>query len=167
MELLDIVLLIPFLWFGFKGLTNGFFKELFSTLALFVAIYVAINFSSVVGQWLSELFSSQSKYFKLIVLSITFIGSLFLMKIGVWIADKFFSKIGIGFINKLLGLVLGIVKGLLIVGTVLYVLGKFDKNETIISAESKSKSLIFNPINNFVLTVYPSLINFVETQIKE
>ncbi len=167
MELVDIFLIIPFLWFGFRGFINGFFKELFSTLALFAAIYIAINFSSVVGQWISELFSSQSKYFKLIVLSITFIGSLFLMKIGIWIADKIFSNIGLGFFNKILGLTLGLIKGLLIVGMVLYLLGKFDKNEIIISAESKNKSLLYKPINNFVSTIYPSLINFVEKQIKE
>lgn len=167
MEILDIFLLIPFLWFGFKGFTNSFFKELFSTLALFAAIYVAIHFSSVVGQWIADIFSSQSKYFKLIVLSLTFIGSLFLMKVGVWIADRLFSKTGMGWLNKILGLGLGLIKGLLVVGTVLYLIKNFDKNETIISAESKNKSLVYHPINNFVSTVYPSLINLIETQVKE
>ncbi|MCX7861699.1 MAG: CvpA family protein [Bacteroidales bacterium] len=164
MEILDIILAVPFLWFGFKGLTNGFFKELFSTIALFIAIYVAIHFSDVVGSWLAGMFSSQSKYFKLIVLSITFLGALLFMKIGVWIADKFFSTTGLGFINKILGLFFGLLKGLLIVGLFLFLIQKFDANETIISQESKQKSLLFKPINTFVSTAFPSLIHFVELQ---
>jgi uncharacterized membrane protein required for colicin V production len=49
MEILDIILLVPFLWFGFKGISNGLFKELFSTLALFAAIYISIHFSMLLA----------------------------------------------------------------------------------------------------------------------
>ncbi len=167
MEILDIILLIPFLWFGFKGLSNGFFKELFSTLALFLALYVAIHFSSIVGDWMANLFSSQSRYFKLTVLAITFIGSLLLMKIGIWFADRFFSKIGMGWLNKLLGMAIGIIKAFLIVGTLLYLIAKFDKEEVLITKETKEQSLLYKPVNSFVTTVYPSLVHFIEVYIKD
>lgn len=165
MEILDIILLVPFLWFGFKGISNGLFKELFSTLALFAAIYISIHFSDVVGEWIAGLFSSNSKYFKLTVLAITFIASLFLMRIGVWIADKFFAGVGMGWLNKLLGLVFGLVKALLLVGLLLYLVQKFDSNETLIHKETKEKSILFSPINRFVTTVFPSLIHFVDVSL--
>ena len=165
MELIDILLLIALLWFGFKGFAKGLFNELFSTLAFFAGFYIAINFSAVVGNWLSGVFSSHSKYYKLIILSITFIGSLLLMKIGVWISDKFFSKIGAKWLVRLGGLVFGLLKGLLITGAIIFLISKFDSNSYLLSKETKENSLLYKPVSSFVYKVYPSLVNFIETKL--
>ncbi len=162
MEIIDIILLIPFLWFGFKGFTNGLLKEIFSTLALFIGLYLAIHFSAYIGNLLAGWMSSTSPYFKLTCFAITFILALLAMKIGTWAADRFFSKVGAGWINKLGGLAFGILKGMFIVGAILYLLNSFDKNNTVIEKDTKNKSLLYNPLSNFVTTVYPSLKMLVE-----
>lgn len=162
MQIIDIILLIPFLWFGFKGFTNGLLKEIFSTLALFIGIYLAIHFSSYIGNLLAGWMSSTSPYFQLTCFAITFILALLTMKIGTWAVDRFFSKVGAGWINKLGGLVFGILKGMFIVGAFLYLLNSFDKNNTVIEKDTKDKSLLYNPLSNFVTTVYPSLKILVE-----
>ena len=161
MQIIDIILIVPFLWFGFKGLTNGLLKELFSTLALLLGLYVAIHFSSYVGNILAGLLSSTSPYFKLSCFAITFIFALLGMKLGTWIVERFFSKVGIGWLNKLGGLIFGLLKGIFIVGAILYLLNNFDKNNTIIEQDTKKKSLLYYPISNFVTTVYPSLHHLI------
>lgn len=162
MQILDIILVIPFLWFGFKGLTNGLLKEIFSTLALLIGLYLAIHFSSYIGNLLAGIVSSTSPYFKLTCFAITFILALLGMKLGTWAADRFFSKVGIGWLNKLGGLAFGILKGVFIVGAFIYLLNHFDKNNTLIEQNTKNKSLLYNPISNFVTTVYPSLQQLIE-----
>lgn len=167
MEIIDIILMIPFLWFGFKGLTNGLLKEVFSTIALFIGIYAAIHFSKYVGNLLAELMSSTSPYFKLTSFAITFFAALFIIKFGVWFVDRFLSKVGIGWINKLGGIVFGILKGMFIVGGIIYLLNNFDKNSIVISKDTKNKSILYNPLSNFVTTVYPSLEMLVKTSASE
>jgi membrane protein required for colicin V production len=87
------------------------------------------------------------------------------MRIGVWIADRFFSGVGMGWLNKLLGLVFGLSKALLLVGLLLYLVQKFDSKETLIQKETKENSILFSPINRFVTTVFPSLIHFVDVSL--
>ncbi|MGQ9848037.1 MAG: CvpA family protein [Bacteroidales bacterium] len=161
MQIIDIILIVPFLWFGLKGLINGLLKELFSTLALLLGLYAAIHFSSYVGNFLAGLLSSTSPYFKLGCFAITFIGALLGMKLGTWIVERFFSKVGIGWLNKLGGLVLGLLKGVFIVGSITYLLNNFDKNNAIIDQDTKNKSLLYYPISNFVIIAYPSLHHLI------
>lgn len=161
MQIIDIILIIPFLWFGFKGLTNGLLKELFSTLALLLGLYVAIHFSSYMGNLLAGLLSSTSPYFKLSCFAITFIFALLGMKLGTWIVERLFSKVGIGWLNKLGGLVLGLLKGIFIVGGIIYLLNNIDKKNTFIEQDTKNKSLLYYPISNIVTKVYPSLHNLI------
>lgn len=164
MQILDIILVIPFLWFGFKGLTNGLLKEIFSTLALLIGLYLAIHFSSYIGNLLAGIMSSTSPYFKLTCFAITFILALLGMKLGTWAADRFFSKVGIGWLNKLGGLAFGLLKGIFIVGAIIYLLNSFDKNNALIEQDTKNKSLLYKPISNFVTTVYPSLHKLIENK---
>ncbi len=157
MQLIDIIILFPFLWFLFKGLSHGLIKELFSTIALFAGIYLAIHFSSWVGKIIASMFNSHSPYFNLITFAITFLLALFLMKLGSVAADKFFSKTGLGWVNKIGGLVVGLCKGILIVGSVVYFLNQFDSKNVLISASTKEKSLLFTPLEKTIHTIFPSL----------
>jgi membrane protein required for colicin V production len=162
MQIIDIIIVVPFLWFAFKGLTNGLIKELFSTIALFVGIYIAIHFSSWVGKIIATMFSSNSPYFKLITFAVTFLLAILLMKLGSFAADKFFSKIGIGWLNKLGGLAFGLFKGILIVGAVIYFLNKFDSKNMLISSDTKEKSLLYKPLEHSVQVIFPSLSNLIK-----
>lgn len=161
MNILDIFLLLPFLWFGFKGLSNGFLKELFSTFALFLGIYAAIHFSSYTGNLLSDIFNSQSSYWNLIIFAITFIISLFAIKLGVWVFEKLFSSIGIGWLNKIGGLILGCVKAFLLVGTTIFIIQQFDSNDKLLSGSIKNESILYQPLKNITVKIYPSLISLI------
>ena len=46
MNYLDIIIAVPLLYGLIKGFSNGLVKEVTSLLALFIGVYVAINFSS-------------------------------------------------------------------------------------------------------------------------
>jgi len=166
MQILDIILIIPFLWFCFKGLTNGLLKEIFSTLALIIGLYLAIHFSTYVGNMLNQWMNTQTPYFKLICFALTFILALLAMKLGIWFTDQFLSKIGIGWLNKIGGLAFGLLKGAFIVGVIIYFLNSFDKNNVLIEKDTKDKSLLYKPLSNFVTTVYPSLHQLIALKIK-
>ena len=45
MNYLDIIIAVPLLYGMIKGFSNGLIKEVTSLLALFIGVYVAINFS--------------------------------------------------------------------------------------------------------------------------
>ena len=60
MNYLDIIIAVPLLYGLIKGFSNGLVKEVTSLLALFIGVYVAINFSEYL----------EPKFMKLTVLNI-------------------------------------------------------------------------------------------------
>ena len=73
MNFIDIILLIPLLWFGYKGFTKGFIIEIASLAALMLGIYGGVYFSNFVAKYLSQWFEIKSDYLPLISFSVTFL----------------------------------------------------------------------------------------------
>ena len=155
MGFIDIVL-GAFLAYGmFKGFKNGLIVELASLLSLYIGIYVAVKFSSVVGNAHGDTLST-SKTGKVIAFVLTFLAVV----VGIHYLAKALSKIAsivfLGWLNKMGGVVFGLLKTVLIVGIVLSLFQKVNINDTLISKETQENSVFFNPIlktSEFMLPV--------------
>lgn len=138
----------------FKGFKNGLIVELASLLSLYIGIYVAVKFSSVVGNALGDTLST-SKTGKVIAFVLTFLAVV----IGIHYLAKALSKIAsivfLGWLNKMGGVVFGLLKTVLIVGIVLSLFQKVNYKNALVSKETQDKSLFFHPIlktSDFLLT---------------
>ena len=61
----------------------------------------------------------------------------------------------LGFVNKLAGLVFGIVRAALVLSIVLIVFDEIDEDVHILSAEAKEESSMYEPIRNLAPTIFP------------
>ena len=50
MEIIDLIILIPLIYGGWKGFKKGFVMELFTILALLVGLYAAFHFSDKITE---------------------------------------------------------------------------------------------------------------------
>ena len=140
------IFLGAFLAYGvFKGFKNGLIVELASLLSLYIGIYVAVKFSSVVGNALGDTLST-SKTGKVIAFVLTFLAVV----VGIHYLAKALSKIAssvfLGWLNKMGGVVFGLLKTVLIVGIVLSMFQKVNYKNALVSKETQDKSLFFHPI---------------------
>ncbi len=142
MSFLDIVLGGLLLFGIVQGIRNGLFVELASFLSFFVGVYIAIKFSSYVG----DFFGSSSKSGKIIAFVIT----LILVIVAIHLLANVFSKITdfvfLGWFNKLGGAILSVLKTTLLLGIVLCLLLKVNFDNALISKQTQEKSFFFNPI---------------------
>lgn len=155
METLDIVICC-FLAYGLiKGIWKGFFYELASLLSLIVGVYVTINFSFWVKNWISITFDYQSEYLNIIAFVVTFI----LTVLGIMAFASFLTKIaklgGLGLFNKLLGGVFGTLKIALVLSVLLYFFSNLNKSEGLIEHKKLEKSILYEPILLISKTLYP------------
>jgi membrane protein required for colicin V production len=145
MGFIDIVLGALLAYGVFKGFKNGLIVELASLVSLYIGIYVAVKFSSVVGNALGDTISS-SKTGKVIAFVLTFLAVV----VGIHYLAKALSKIAsivfLGWLNKLGGVVFGLLKTVLIIGIVLSLFQKVNYKNALISKETQDASLFFNPI---------------------
>lgn len=155
MGFIDIVLGAFLAYAVFKGFKNGLIVELASLVSLYIGVYVAVKFSSVVGAALGDAIST-SKTGKVIAFVLTFLGVV----VGIHYLAKALSKIAsivfLGWLNKLGGIVFGLLKTILILGIVLSLFQKVNYKNALVSKETQEKSLFFNPIlktSEFLLPV--------------
>lgn len=157
MNLLDIILLIPLLWLGYRGFRKGLIIELASLAALVLGIYASIHFSWFAAGLLDRWLNIEPKYMSIVSFIATFIAVVVLVYSIGKIIEKMVDMVALGFLNKLLGSVFGLLKAVLFLSVVLLLIATFDKNEKVISPKMKEESMFFRPIASVIPMLIPRL----------
>ena len=158
MNYIDIILAILLVLAAISGFRNGLITEVVSLAALVLGIWGAIEFSYVTSDFLVENFNIQSDHLGIISFIITFIVIIILVHIVGNVINKMVETMMMGFINKLAGLVFGVLKAALILSIILLVFDFIDEDVKILSEKAKSESRMFEPIRNFA----PSILPFID-----
>lgn len=157
MNYIDIILIIPLLWGLYKGFTKGLIIEAASIIALGLAIWGGIKFSDFLTGYITQNFNWNTKYLPIISFAIIFLGIL----IGVYTIAKLIEKlvkaVSLGFVNKLAGGIFGMLKFGLIMSVLIFVLNAIEKSVQLIPAETKQKSLLYEPIGKIAPIIIPGL----------
>ena len=156
MKILDIIILIALIWFAFKGLKSGFISGIFSILALVIGGWATVRFSDYTCQFLG--WNGELK--ELLATGITFIAAVVLVFFIGKLCKSAINFVLPEFIDKLLGLLFGGGKVLLLVGILFYFVTNIDTNEKIITPERKQASFFYTPsvsIAQFLLPKFEDL----------
>ncbi|MCK4661872.1 MAG: CvpA family protein [Bacteroidales bacterium] len=157
MNFIDIIIIIPLLWSAYKGFSKGLIITVASLAALILGIFGAIKFSDFTSQYLIENFDFNPDYLPIISFALTFV----LIVIGVHLIarllDKLVKAVALGFLNRISGLIFGIIKTAFIISIILVVLNGFDKNLKFISPETKENSILYKPLSSFAPLIFPYL----------
>lgn len=156
MGILDIIFIIPLVWYAYKGFTKGLIIELATLAALILGIYASLHFSYLTVNFLNEHFEMNQKYIGILSFIITFILVVIAINILGKLLEKVVSLVALGFINKAAGGFFGILKAIIFLSFFIYFVNKFDKNRLIFSNSLTTKSVLYPYIED----VAPALISF-------
>jgi len=162
MNFIDIIIVIPILWFGFKGFRKGFIVEIASLAALMLGIWGGIHFSNFIAEYIIKWFTIKSNYVPLISFSVTFLLIVILVFLIAKLVEKIVKSAGLGLPNRIAGAVLGAAKSIIIISIVLLLLNKYDNSGFLIKNETKEQSLLYKPITNLIVEIYPSITSTFE-----
>lgn len=163
MQFIDILIFGALIHGAFKGVWNGLFVALASFVSLLIGIYLASKFSSIIESILIRQVDWSPKTIQVIAFAITFI----LVVIGINALAKVFTQIAsfasLGWINKLAGGIFGLLKTALVVSVVLNLFDKININNAFLDAETKEKSICYEPMMEFSRMIYPSMEELIAT----
>ena len=128
MSAADIIIIIVIVFFAIKGLICGIIKEAAGIAAILVGLFVAVNFSGWLTNFILEKGWFDPKYLEIISFTIIFLGVIILVILLSKLLNKFADAISIQWLNKLAGFVFGGVKGALIVAGVCYLIERIIQN---------------------------------------
>lgn len=158
MNYIDIILIIPIIWFAYQGFKRGLVIELTSLLALILGIYAALYFSGYAANFLTNNLNIGPKYVPIISFIITFIVVVVIVFFIGKILEKLINMVALGFLNKLAGVVFGILKAAVFMSIIMLIINHF--NDKFISDEKKEGSFLYEPIAGIAPLLWQSFKEF-------
>lgn len=153
MALLDIAIIALVLISVLVGLLRGFTKELMSIAAWVISIYLAFNFYSFVAEYLSKYINSEFVA-DIAGGALIFVVALFVLSLVGYLISKAVSATGIKGTDRVLGAVLGVVRGVLIIGFFVVISSIFNVENNDFWKESQLISH-FKPVADTINSVLP------------
>ena len=137
MNYLDFAILILVLLFAINGYRKGIIISLASIAALILGIYCAVFFSNYLDATLMEHLRPSRKWLPVLSFTLTFLLVVFIVFIVAKLVEKLVDVVGMGFLNKLGGAVLGVVKGMIMVSIQIFITNSIDRKENTVTAADK------------------------------
>jgi membrane protein required for colicin V production len=155
MNYIDIIIIVALVLGMIRGFINGLVKEVASLAALILGIWGAIRFSSFTAAKLYDYFDMSGKYVGIISFIITFAVIVIIIHFIGMLVDRLVDAVALGFINRLLGIVFGLFKSVLIMSVIFVVLNAIDARRPFLPKEKIEKSFLYNPISDIAPALFP------------
>jgi membrane protein required for colicin V production len=155
MNWIDAIIVIILILSLVTGFTNGFVKEVASLAALILGIWGAIKFSALTAEKLYDYFDMTGRYVGVIAFIVTFgVIVVIIHFIGI-LVDKIINAASLGFVNRLLGIVFGLIKSVLIMSVFFSVLNAIDARNPFLPKTTIEQSKFYSPISDIAPAIFP------------
>lgn len=156
MNFIDVIVVITLAYAVWKGFFKGFIIELFTFLALFLGLYAGIHFSDYAAGVLSDNFDIKSDYVPTISFTVVFLIVGAMVFFGGKAIEKVVSIAQLSLLNKLLGVMLSVIKMVFILGAIILLVESYDEKGDILPEEAKNNSILYKPIKSTVSFAIPA-----------
>jgi membrane protein required for colicin V production len=126
LPLTDVILLVILLWGAWGGFKKGFIISVASFIAIIAGGLGAYYFSDVLGEWMSDHLSWTASQISVGSFAIAFIAVVIAVHLLAKALEKVLSLVALGFVNKIAGSALGLLKNALILSFIIYGLRGFN-----------------------------------------
>ena len=158
MAYLDIILGLLILWGLYRGIKNGLLIEIASLIALVAAIYGAIHFSYLIGDYLAKKMEWDEKFINLSAFIVTFA----IIVISITMAGKLLTKVVnfalLGMLNKVAGGIFGALKATIILGAFLVFLHETIAKIGFLKKETLEESILYAPVKEIGAFVFSAIL---------
>ena len=154
---LDVVLALPILWGVYNGYQKGLISQFLGIISLAIGIYVGIHHGNLVFFLLEGKVSDS--YIPIISFAIIFITIVVLGVLLSKVIEKMLAFIQLKQLNKIGGIVFGVLKVLLFLLAGIYFFEKWDTKNSIIKSETKNESVLYPLLVKSSSIILPELSN--------
>ncbi len=162
MNYIDIILGLLLIFSAIGGFRKGLVTEAASLAALILGIWGAIHFSGITTELLIKYFDLKTDYLNIISFVVTFIVIVILVHIVGNVISNMVDSAGLGIVNKLGGMVFGVLRSILFLSILLIVFDKIDNDVRIIPEKAKENSSMYEPIKNVAPIIFPFISDWYE-----
>ena len=159
MGIVDIVLLIVIGLFGVSGMRRGSLSQAVWVVALLVGIWLSVRFSRYISAVLVSRFDLPSETTPLWAFGIIFGGAV----VGIYLLSRVLEgtlrTLRMAWLDKVLGLAVGMLKGVLLISVLLSLLTRAGVMGRIVAPAAR-RSFLYEPVRRVAPGVFPYLKDF-------
>jgi membrane protein required for colicin V production len=155
MNLLDFIILLPVIWLIIRGFQKGLILELASLIGIILGIIAAYYFANNVQNLIKEYFSVKEQTSRIIAYIAIFLTVMIIVYLIGKMLEGLIDVVAMGWLNKLLGAIVGLAKGIVVVCIILYIFEKTDTHQNVITPGVKAGSFFYQPCMQLVHWVVP------------
>lgn len=155
MNFLDLIILIPVVWLCIRGFSKGLIIELATLIGFVVGILAAWYFSGYVQDLLKEYFTLNDQALRIISYIVIFLVVILVFYLIGKVLEKVIDLVMLGWLNKILGGIIGLAKGIVLICIILFIIEKADPGEKVIKPQVKEKSMFYQPVMELVHFIVP------------
>jgi len=142
---LDIIILLPLVYGLIRGLMRGMITELNTVLALVLGMVGARIWGPELALWIQHTSEWHIQLCTILSYVTIFLAIAIVLNLLGAAFSKLLKAIKLGWVNRLLGGILGILKWALIVLVLVFVTGQIDKQFQILPNDLKQRSIVYQP----------------------
>jgi membrane protein required for colicin V production len=157
MNFIDILIIVPLIYAGYKGYKHGLIIEVFTLLALFVGLYAGIHFSDFIAAYLKTTFSWNSEYLPIISFTIIFLAIGAMVFFAGKTIEQMVKVVHLTPLNKFFGVFFSILKMTYFLSVLLVIAESYDEKGDFLPEEKKESSLLYKPVKAVSTTTIPGL----------
>lgn len=146
MQTIDIIITVLLVIGFIGGLRDGAVKQIAGLAGLVGGLLLGRAFYLPVGEWLVATFNLSAEVAFVAAFIVILIIVPLLFSVAGWLVSKFLSIICLGWVNRLLGGLVGAFKCTLFTGIVITGIEFFDCHDSLVSEASKKSSVLYYPI---------------------
>ena len=154
MNTLDLILIIILALAFINGLKKGLVSQITGLISLLLGIWISSKFMIPVSDWLSQYIETTKNIINIISFLIIFIVVILGMNFIAKIVEKCLNIIMLGWLNKLLGGVLGLLTGIIIIGVIITIIDPW------LYTPTDNSSVIYDFIKDTSKNIFPQLSNY-------
>jgi len=163
MGITDIILLALYIPGIIRGILKGFVEQAVAVFSILLGVYLACRFSASVSAWMSRWISWKPELLR----AATFVIIVILTILVLFIVGKMLTKIvkvsTLGWLNRLLGVLLGIFVTTLLLGVAVTAIDAFNAHWELINPERLDGSPMWCALRNFASHVFPYIKELIVT----
>tara|TARA_B100001093_G_C26838783_1_gene1019577 strand:+ start:2501 stop:3016 length:516 start_codon:yes stop_codon:yes gene_type:complete len=152
---LDIVLLAPILWGAYVGFKKGLIAQVLGLAGIAMGVWLGTQHPEYVHFILKD--KIQEKYLSIGSFIVLFLAVVIAFAIIIKLLEKLVNLIQLKFLNKIGGVILGIIKVLafLIIGT--FIIESWDTENIIIKKPVKESSVLYPILDQSATLILPNI----------
>jgi membrane protein required for colicin V production len=166
MEIIDLIIAVPLLYFGYKGAVNGLVKEILNIVGITLAVFLTFKYMDALSVIITPFFEdSAATYIPFISAILLFIGTLSVVGVVGYLTKELLKAIKLSTVNRILGAAFGVLKSCMLVSTVLLLMAGFNFPKD----EVRDQSLLYPYViyvgpwtYEAVAVIYPGAEGFTE-----